>query len=264
MSTDLEQDLRDAMSRQAAVLPDNVSDRVLARDYRPRGSFGRLALAGTALTLAVGAVFAVSVVGVGSDPPRAFAGWSATPTHATRTQVAIARSQCRSQLARMARSLLISRVEQPRGNQPLSAPPVAADLWQTVLIDTRGPYTLILFEAEHGRATSVCFSGGRKRGAVGAGIGLRPPPPVPPGQVTYNGSGNSVTGRGEGSHQFSWVIGRTGAGVEGVTIRLNNGTRVAASQAKGWFLAWWPGSHGIRATEFATATKAASSAEAGA
>ncbi len=39
----------------------------------------------------------------------------------------------------------------------------------------------------------------------------------------------------------------------GVTIRLNNGTRVTASRARGWFLAWWPGSHGIRATEVRTA-----------
>jgi hypothetical protein len=255
MSTQLEQDLREALSQHAAALPSNVSDGVLARDYRPRGSVGRVALAATTLTLAAAVVFAVSVVGLGSDPPRAFAGWSATPTLATSDQVSKARSRCRSQLARMARSLLISRVEQSRGNEPLSAPPVAVDLWHTVLIDTRGPYTLILFEADHGRATSVCFSGARKQGALGAGIGLRPPAPVPPGQVTYNGSGHSVTGLREGSHEFSWVIGRTGAGVEGVTIRLNNGTRVTASRAKGWFLAWWPGSHGIRATEFATATE---------
>ena len=63
MSTDLEKDLRDALSDQAAKLPDDVSDGVLARDFRPRGSSGRPALAGTALTLAVGVVFAVSVVG---------------------------------------------------------------------------------------------------------------------------------------------------------------------------------------------------------
>ena len=255
MNTQIEQDLREALRQQAMALPGDASDGVLARDYRPRGPVSRVALAATTLALCAAVVFAISVAGLGSDPPRAFAGWSATPTAATTDQTSKARSRCRSQLARMARSLLISRVEQHRRNQPLSAPPVAIDLWHTVLIDTRGPYTLILSEAEHGRATSVCFSGGRDESAVGAGIGVRPPAPVQPENISYSGSGNSVTNRAEGSHQFSWVIGRTGAGVDGITIRLNNGTRVAASRAKGWFLAWWPGSHGIRATEVMTATE---------
>ena len=253
MSTQIEQDLRDALTEQAAELPGNVSDGVLAGDFRPRGSVGRAALAAATLTLAVAAVFAVSVVGIGSDPPRAFAGWSATPTAATSDQVNKARSLCRSQLARMAQHLLTSRAAESRAHHPLSARAVPVNAWHTVLIDTRGPYTLILFEAEHGRATSVCFGGSRNQGALGAGIGARPPAPVPPGRVTYSGSGSSVTPRNEGSHQFSWVVGRTGAGVKGVTIRLNNRTRVTASRAKGWFLAWWPGSHGIRATEVASA-----------
>jgi hypothetical protein len=254
MSTQLEQDLRDALSQQAARLADDVSDRVLAGDFRPRGSLGRAALAAATLTLTGAAVFAVSVVGLGSDPPRAFAGWSAAPTAATSGQVDNARSVCRAQLAGMAEHLLTSLAAESRGHRPPSAPPVSVNAWHTVLIDTRGPYTLILFEAGHRRATSVCFTGSRNQGALSAGIGVRPPAPVPPGRVTYSGSGGRATPRDEGSHQFSWVIGRTGAGVDGVTIRLNNGTRVDASRANGWFLAWWPGSHGIRATEVTTAT----------
>ena len=54
MSTQLEQDLRDALSQQAAALPDNVSDGVLAGDFRPRGSAGRVALAGATLALEIG------------------------------------------------------------------------------------------------------------------------------------------------------------------------------------------------------------------
>ena len=253
MSTQIEKDLRDALSDQAAKLPRDVSDGVLAHDFHPRGSAGRTALAVGTLTLAAAIVLAVSVVGLGSDPPRAFAGWSATPTAARGGQVNTALSQCRAQLAGTAH-LLLSRETAPRAHHPLSAPAVPTNAWQTVLIDTRGPYTLILFEADHGRATSVCFSGTRKnQGALGSGIGLRPPAPVPPGRAIYSGSGSRALPRDEGSHQFSWVVGRTGAGVEGVTIRLNNGTRVAASRATGWFLAWWPGSHGIRATEVTTA-----------
>jgi len=254
MSTQLEQELRDALAKQAAELPDNVSDGVLAGDFRPRGSVGRAALAAATLTLACAAVFAVFVVGLGSDPPRAFAGWSPTPTAARSGQVNKARSRCRSQLARMAEHLLTSSAEESRANHPLSARAVPANAWHTVLIDTRGPYTLILFEAERGRATAVCFGGSRNQGALGAGIGERPPATVAPGRASYSGSGSRVTPRDEGSHQFSWVVGRTGVGVEGVTIRLNNRTRVTASRAKGWFLAWWPGSHGIRTTEVTTAT----------
>jgi hypothetical protein len=96
-------------------------------------------------------------------------------------------------------------------------------------------------------------SPGFNGGALSAGVGVRTPAPVRPGRATYSGSGSRSTPRDEGSHQFSWVVGRTGAGVRGVTIRLDNGTRVAASRAKGYFLAWWPGSHGIRTTEVTTA-----------
>ena len=38
-------------------------------------------------------------------------------------------------------------------------------------------------------------------------------------------------------------------GVTGATLRLRNGTRVTASLAHGWFLAWWPGTHGGTATD---------------
>lgn len=254
MSTQIEQDLRDALSEHAARLPGDVSDGILARDFRPRGSGGRTAIAVGTLILAAAAVFAVSVVGLGSDPPRAFAGWSATPTVATSVQINKARSVCHKQLAQLAEHLQPSRAAEARERRALSAPAVPVDGWNTVLIDTRGPYTLILFEADHGRATSVCFGGGRYGGALGAGIGVRPPARVPTGRAVYGGSGSRVTPPSEGSHQFSWVIGRTGAGVRGVTIRLNNGNRVTASRAKGWFLAWWPGSHGIRTTEVTNAT----------
>lgn len=241
MTTDFEQDLRDALTAEAAELPTDASAEILARDYRPRGSAGRLALALGAASVAGAVAFTVSVIGLGSDAPRAFAGWTAAPTAARNDQVSRARSLCQSELTRM------SRLERP------GLPTVPARAWHAVLIDTRGPFTMILFEAGNGRATSVCFSGRRYQGALGAAIGVRAPAPVAPGRVTYDSSGGSVTARDEGSREFSHVVGRTGAGVTGVTIRLNNGTRVTASRAKGWFLAWWPGSHGIRATEVTTA-----------
>lgn len=241
MNTKLEQDLRHAMAAQAAELPADVSAELLAHDYRPRGATGRAALALAAAALTGAAVFAVSVVGLGSDAPRAFAGWTAAPTAATGNQLSTARSSCRAMLIRMSQL------------RPPGRPVVAPGAWHTILFDTRGPYTLTLYEAGNGRATSVCFTGSRGQSSLGAGIGTRPPAPVPPGRAAYQSSGSTVTPRDEGSRQFSYVAGRTGAGVTGVTIRLNDGTRVTASRATGWFLAWWPGSHGIRATEVTTA-----------
>lgn len=241
MSAQLEQDLRRALAARADELPSDASTQLLAGDYRPRAAPPRPALAAAAAIVAAGAILAVSLIGPGNDTPRAFAGWTAAPTAARSDQVSRARSLCRSQLTRM------SRLERP------GLPIVPARAWHAVLIDTRGPYTLILLEAGNGRATSVCFTGSRHQGSLGAAIGTRPPAPVRPGRVTYNSSGGGVTPRDEGSREFSHVVGRTGAGVTGVTIRLNNGTRVTASRAKGWFLAWWPGSHGIRATEVTTA-----------
>jgi hypothetical protein len=85
------------------------------------------------------------------------------------------------------------------------------------------------------------------------GVGVRPPAPVPPGHASYRSSGSTTTAPDEGSRQFSQVVGRTGSGVTGVTVRLNDGTGVKATCANGWFLAWWPGSHGLRATEVTTA-----------
>ena len=244
MSTRVEHDLRNALAAQAAELPDDVSAEILTRDYQPRGSAGRLVLALVTVTLTGAVAFTISAIGLGSDAPGAFAGWTSAPTTASSDQVSRARSLCRSLITRM------SHLERP------GLPTLPAGAWHTVLVDTRGPYTLILFEAGAGRATSVCFTGGRHQGSLegslGAGIGTRTPAPVPPGRATYNSSGSTSTPRAEGSRQFSYVAGRTGAGVTGVTIRLNNGTRVTASRAKGWFLAWWPGSHGIRATEVTT------------
>ncbi len=245
MTDQLEADIRGALARHAASIPPR-SEQLRAADYKPRVSTGRVALVLTTAIVAGAVALTVSVIGLDTYTPRAFAGWTAAPTAAASGQISKARSVCRSQLTYLTR---ISR-ERP------GLPPIPADKWSAVLIDTRGPYTLILFEAGSGSATSTCFSGRRNQGTLGAAIGTHPPAPVAPGHVMYGSSGSSVTPADEGSRHFGYVVGRTGAGVSGVTIRLDNRTRVAASRAQGWFLAWWPGRHGIRATEVTTASGA--------
>jgi hypothetical protein len=75
---------------------------------------------------------------------------------------------------------------------------------------------------------------------------------VPAGHVTIVSSGSTSTPPAEGSQHFSQVVGRTGRGVNRVTLRLHDGTRVTASLANGWFLAWWPGTQRGTATEVTT------------
>jgi len=248
MNAQLEQELRRALASQAAELPPDASAKLLARDYRPRVAARRTPLALATITVATGAVLAILLVGLSTGPPRAFAGWSATPTRAAGGQSQRAVAGCRSQLANMA-----SRHSREREREAGSTPFPAAG-WHMVLLDTRGPYTTVVFEVDRGRAVSTCFVNSHGQGSTGTAVGVRPPPPVPAGQVAYASSGSTTTPPDEGSRQFSMVVGRTGAGVTGVTLRLNNGTRVTASHANGWFLAWWPGSHGLSATEVTTAT----------
>jgi DNA-directed RNA polymerase specialized sigma24 family protein len=45
---------------------------------------------------------------------------------------------------------------------------------------------------------------------------------------------------------------RTGTGVGAVTLVLDDGTKVQATVANGWFIAWWPGSHQLESAELTT------------
>ncbi len=60
---------------------------------------------------------------------------------------------------------------------------------------------------------------------------------------------HQITVSDEGSRRFSRIAGRAGPGLGGVAVRLTGGTRVRASCAKGWLLAWWPGSRPLAAVK---------------
>ncbi len=253
MNGKLEQQLRRALAMRAAELPADAGAKLLARDYRPRVAARRTPLALATITgAAAAAVLVVLLVGLSTGPPRAFAGWSAAPTHAAGAQLRRAVSVCGSLLGSVAR-----RRREPgahAGTRDPLPPPLPTRGWKVVLLDTRGPYTTVVLEADRGRVVSTCFVDRRGQASAGTSVGVRPPAPVPPGRIAFATSGSTSTPVDEGSRHFSMVVGRTGAGVTGVTLRLNNGTRVTASRAHGWFLAWWPGSHGLSATEVTTAT----------
>lgn len=245
MSTKFEQTLRDALAEQAGELPADATAKLLAADYRARGSIVRAAFPVGAGCLAVAVTVTVLVFGAGANAPRAFAGWSATPTTPTGLQVSRADAACRADLTSM---YFRHSLEAPAGLRG----DFLASGWRNVLTDVRGPYTMIVLEAKDGQADATCFADKRAQTSLGVAVGVRPPAPVPAGHVHLASSGSSTTPSDEGSRQFSYLVGRTGAGVTGVTIRLNDGTRVRTTCANGWFLAWWPGSHGLAAIEVTT------------
>jgi hypothetical protein len=254
MDSQLEQELRAALAARAAELPPDASSSVLAADYCPRSGLRAPALAAGGVAVLAGAVAAVSLVGLGTDAPRAFAGWSATPTASRGDQVRMARKAC---VSRLPTSAGIEHAQATASGRHAAwpFPYIPAGGWRTVLTDTRGPYTVILFVADHGSAELSCFSGRRPTsGGLGGSYGTHTPPPVPAGHVTIVSSGSRTTPTDEGSRHFSELVGRTGPGVTGVTLRLRDGARVTASVANGWFLAWWPGPQGGSGIEVTSST----------
>ena len=251
MDTQVERELRLALAARAAELPSDASRRVLIADYQPRSGLERPALAAGGVAVVAGAVVAVSLVGLGTDTPRAFAGWSATPSAHSGTHVRQVQEACRSRLPTSARIRHAQETASGR-HLPSPIPSITAGSWRAVVIDTRGPYTTILFVAAHGAAELSCFSG-RQPASLGGSFATHPPGPVPAGHVSIVSSGSTTTPPAEGSQHFSQVVGRTGPGVTGVTLTLRDGTRVTASLANGWFLAWWPGSQRGIATHVTSA-----------
>jgi hypothetical protein len=51
---------------------------------------------------------------------------------------------------------------------------------------------------------------------------------------------------------YAFADGHTGDGVSAVTLILDDGTKVQASVANGWFVAWWPGAHEVKAADVTT------------
>jgi hypothetical protein len=62
---------------------------------------------------------------------------------------------------------------------------------------------------------------------------------VPAGRVLLSSSHRTD----RGGSAFSLADGRTGPGVSGVILSLDDGTNVQATVGGGWFVAWWPSGH---------------------
>lgn len=247
----LEDDLRNAL--RGAEVPDAVAARLRRIDYRPRPPrLGVAIAAGGVVSLAAVAAAIVSIIGLGAGTQTAFAGWSASPTVPASGQTAAAEAAC---LARVPNA---SESERARSDGTVHAPvmeallKIAPDEWRTVLADTRGSSTMIVLEATKGQAEASCLSGSSASDAVmSVGPVGGQPVSVAAGQVQVLSTGNQGAMSG---HIFSYIAGRVGANVTGVTIVLQGGDQVSATVANGHFAAWWPGSQHAVSQEVATST----------
>ncbi len=165
----------------------------------------------------------VSIVGLGTSAPNAFAGWKPTPTHASLAQMAKAQMACDAQL---------------------SGHPDGA--LRPVLDDTRGPFTVVIFAGTNEMSSCITGPGFTAiSGSTGPGVTT-----VPAGRVELT-STHFTTRDGD---PYTIVQGHAGKGVSSATLNLDDGTTVKATTANGWFTAWWPGSHDATAAVVATPT----------
>ncbi|HUA71119.1 MAG TPA: hypothetical protein VMA96_08565 [Solirubrobacteraceae bacterium] len=222
MTEQLETELRAALRERAAEVPGSSIARLVHHDYRPRTRRLRPPVAIGALASAAGTVGAVAVViSLTAGASSAFAGWSATPTPPSPGQLAASRASCEG------------------GQSPIAGLPLK-------LADTRGPFTFSVYASDTSSAT--CISGPSFTAVSGTMSSA--PADVPAGQIMLSSSHQTD----RGGQPFSFAEGRTGAGVSGVTLTLNDGTKVQATVGGGWFVAWWPGARDIKSADLATPT----------
>jgi hypothetical protein len=271
MNDQLENDLRELFVSRASAVPADATMRLggvsfhprTGRRWSPKVTVG--SLAGLAAT--TGTVVSVIVLG-GAQP--AFAGWTAAPTVVSLDQSTTASQKCQSQ------------IRQSSGGAGTSS----AD-WTPVDTDTRGPYTVIVYQ--DGSADATCFNGPSftviNSESVANGDGQQ----AQSNSVSVNkgsgGSSGSVSGGGVGpssvsvdtliggnsnavtqmtvSHldldsasggPYTLVEGQIAPGVTGVTLMRNDGEGIQATTGSGWLVAWWPGSEGISSAEVTTSS----------
>ncbi len=250
MIEQFESELREAFAERAAGMPADAFARLRHADYHPRSPIQRkaMALGGTAAAAGVAGI-AVSLIGFGAGTPRAFAGWTPSPTAPASGQTTTAETVCKAHMATPAE---VERARQQASGRP-STPgewPTSSGEWRTVLTDTRGPYTIVLLANMGGSAR--CLTGpGFPDPAIGVGerSAASPLPAISTGQIGEPSYGFS---RATDEQPYMETSGRVGAGVSAVTFVLSDGSHVAASVENGWFLAWWPGSQSTVSAEVST------------
>lgn len=167
--------------------------------------------------VAVG-VAAIAVDLVGSGSPSAFAAWTTTTTTPPTSQLGAAQSACQSFYKRATK--LFKQISR-------SLPPLA-------LIDSRGPYDMIVYAGTSGEG--ICLW--RSSRVIGAGGGTGETlPATSDHSIGVPGVGFMRVGR---HSVVTYAYGHAGPSVTGVTLNLANGVRVQATVHHGFYAAWWP------------------------
>jgi hypothetical protein len=233
MTEQLETQLREALAARAAELPLGSGARLRQLDYHPRTRSVRPPVAAGVLVAAGAAAATVALVGLGTSTQEAFAGWSPTPTQAQKGQLAAADAACQNRSA-------APMATRPAGAPALpkkAPPPTTIDpgSLKPALTDTRGPFTFVILAGDHGSESCINGPSFTLLSATATTGSMS----VPPGKVVLS-STHMTTGHGQA---FSFGEGHTGSNVTGTTLTLDDGTKVKATVANGWFVAWWPGTH---------------------
>ena len=205
MTDRLEQNLREAFSHRDAQLDGAAIKRLRANDYRPRRTRLRRPAIGATLGGVGLASIAVAIVALGSGAGPAFAGWQATPTIATPSEVTQAQQNC---------------------GQGLGAP---------IVTDSRGPYTAAVYQQS--TTSAVCLSGAGVSMSSSSSSSTTKAAAIAPDVIQFGGGGMRDTS----GDALTLSDGQVGSAVTAVTIDLSDGTSVQATVSNGWYLAWWPG-----------------------
>jgi hypothetical protein len=233
-------------TRPSPSIPDLSDDWVARRrDHLVRELTSRprrrpaLNLTIGAVATAAAATAAITLFLVaGPGAHTAFAGWKAAPTPASAGQRQDAETACRQRIANSSRTATGSTTKPARMIDPSSL--------RLALTDTRGPYSLLLFD---GSTQMICLAGPSFNSITGAYLSSSTSVPV--GQILV---GRTSYGGRPGIGAFTVVEGRVSAGVSAVSLQVTDGSQVDSTVANGWFAAWWPNSHGITSATITTPT----------
>lgn len=251
MTDPIEVELREVLARHAAKVPSEAAARLVEMDYRPRPSWRvvlakskqflsrdrvqdtrgprRLILRAVTAGGVIAAGAAAAILFAGGKTQTAFAGWRAVPTPPVASgQIQAAESECRRN------SALASRIP--------------------AVVDTRGPYTLLVYTDASG--VGLCVTGPSFDSPTG-----EPPfapfrdggvsPTIAPDAIRSTDTG-SVLAKTLPIREFAFNAGRVGANVVAVTLVLEDGSRIQATVANGMFAADWPGDQQAQTAEITT------------
>jgi hypothetical protein len=208
--------------------------RVHHRDWRRSGL-----TVGSSALVAVAATVALVLAGPGSA--NAFAAWTPAPTAPAPGQVSSAVAACERAAAKPPPGALSNGVTATT---------------QVSLVDTRGPFTLVLFGANTPtQGVLMCVSGpsitpGAHPSSHMSESNGSPPAPAA-GQITLDRLQGETADDGQ---PYTIAEGSVGSGVAAATLTLTDGSKVVATAGNGLFLAWWPGSAVVTSATLTTAT----------